>query len=546
MNQALVDYILQAKKHGLTEMEIKENLLMAGWEAAEVEAGFSQAKILENRAQNPSYFSNTSKNNQQNWQASEPQVISAANVFTKSGAITQNTQKIRGLASKKNVLSLVFLILLLSSASVYAYYNFWRVTPDKIWQSFAANQINSEPFQANITLKLSQAGRNDFQLDLNSASFQDLRDPQNAKADMNATLGLKSGQEQAKFQFGLIYQNKNLFLDLTKVPQAKGLFGDNNPGWIKLRPKEIISEKTKTTSTSDSAVSSKTLEIGKIFEMFGPGKTVSKEKLGGIQVYHLSLILNKDKLFELISDKASLFSKYLRQAISAEELSQIKQLVENTKVEESDIWVGRNDHKLYKIRLSLKVPQIKNGLGVLPGFGLATRPLNDSRRVVDINFVVSALELYKQDLGGFPPGKNGLPIELSPRYIDKFPTAPQPAEGNCSEYYNTYWYEPAGQPKTIKGKTLYPSYQLTFCLGDSVGSTYKAGLGKATPETGIQTGLPCSDKPEYCPSGTAAENNNQEFLNILFEGEFSNYGAEKTLNEPAEFLDFSKSLQSQQ
>ena len=215
-------------------------------------------------------------------------------------------------------------------------------------------------------------------------------------------------------------------------------------------------------------------------------------------------------------------------------------------VEESDIWIGRNDHKLYKIRLSLKVPQIKKGLSILPGFGMATKPLNDSRRIVDINFLVSALTLYQENYGGFPAGSNGLPADLSPHYIDKFPTAPQPADGNCSEYYNTYWYEAQGQPKTIKGKTVYPSYQLTFCLGDDVGSTYKAGLGKATPEMGIQTGLPCSDKPEYCPSATDTETENKEFLNILFEGEFSNYGMEKTLNEPSEFTDFSKNLQSQQ
>ena len=33
MHQEIIDYIGQAQKHGLTDFEIKQNLLSAGWEA---------------------------------------------------------------------------------------------------------------------------------------------------------------------------------------------------------------------------------------------------------------------------------------------------------------------------------------------------------------------------------------------------------------------------------------------------------------------------------------------------------------------------------
>ena len=36
MEQEIVDYVLQAQKHGLSDFEIKQNLLNVGWEAGQV------------------------------------------------------------------------------------------------------------------------------------------------------------------------------------------------------------------------------------------------------------------------------------------------------------------------------------------------------------------------------------------------------------------------------------------------------------------------------------------------------------------------------
>ena len=44
MEQAIVDYILAAQRHGLSDFEIKQNLLNAGWEAKAVEDNFTFAK----------------------------------------------------------------------------------------------------------------------------------------------------------------------------------------------------------------------------------------------------------------------------------------------------------------------------------------------------------------------------------------------------------------------------------------------------------------------------------------------------------------------
>src|SRR6185437_7526961 len=51
MNQEIVDYVIAAQRHGLTDFEIKQNLLNAGWEAQDVDQGFAFAKSEENKAQ---------------------------------------------------------------------------------------------------------------------------------------------------------------------------------------------------------------------------------------------------------------------------------------------------------------------------------------------------------------------------------------------------------------------------------------------------------------------------------------------------------------
>src|SRR2546421_372505 len=49
VEQEVIDYITQAQKHGLSEFEIKQNLLNAGWDAALVEQNFVFAKAAETR-----------------------------------------------------------------------------------------------------------------------------------------------------------------------------------------------------------------------------------------------------------------------------------------------------------------------------------------------------------------------------------------------------------------------------------------------------------------------------------------------------------------
>src|SRR5258708_10267785 len=49
METEVVNYIKEAQKHGLSDIEIKQNLLNAGWDAAVVEQSIVHVKSSENR-----------------------------------------------------------------------------------------------------------------------------------------------------------------------------------------------------------------------------------------------------------------------------------------------------------------------------------------------------------------------------------------------------------------------------------------------------------------------------------------------------------------
>jgi len=118
--------------------------------------------------------------------------------------------------------------------------------------------------------------------------------------------------------------------------------------------------------------------------------------------------------------------------------------------------VGVKDFRLYKVNLITNAPAVNSFLKAASDSSIGTLGNeNDSKRLSDIRQMASALELYYNDKGGYPEGKDGKPLDMSPTYIVTIPTQPTPAGKACSEYYNIYWYTPKGEKKVVSGKTVY-------------------------------------------------------------------------------------------
>lgn len=104
----------------------------------------------------------------------------------------------------------------------------------------------------------------------------------------------------------------------------------------------------------------------------------------------------------------------------------------------------------------------------------AQRTARDAKRISDIQQLQLALKHYYEEFGYYPQASTsnqavGVDNSFS-RFISPWPTPP-PADGNCTNQYNTYAYEQLNSGE---------NYQIRFCLGGEYGKL-KAGVRIATP-----------------------------------------------------------------
>ncbi len=102
----------------------------------------------------------------------------------------------------------------------------------------------------------------------------------------------------------------------------------------------------------------------------------------------------------------------------------------------------------------------------------------DARRLADVKQIQTALEMYYNDLGGYPASitAGGSIATGSVVYMDIVPKPPLPADGSaCSAVSSAYAYSSGSFNGVTNG-----SYTLTYCLGSNTAGL-PAGLNTATP-----------------------------------------------------------------
>ena len=112
------------------------------------------------------------------------------------------------------------------------------------------------------------------------------------------------------------------------------------------------------------------------------------------------------------------------------------------------------------------------------------------KRLADMTQMNTALELFNVYNKGYPDSLNGVPIGMTPTFLNSIPPAPVPADGYCDQlqnpagfYANSYYYLPTGTSYTLVsgGPTLYPDYLYYFCLGAAAGN-FPEGVRTLTPK----------------------------------------------------------------
>jgi len=582
MEQEIVDYISQAQKHGLTDFEIKQNLLSAGWEAGVVEKNFVFAKAAQNQpsaTQAPAISSGLP----QAHNAIAPHLAtlqSQPNITIDDNHFSAGPKR----PMNKKAIALIVVLLLLLAGGAFAYYTFVYSNPVKVWEKFLKTEKDLV-YQTKFSFSYSDPGEiaddagipgfqlKDIKLKFDGSGYVNTQNAEDPQASSKVQYTFSSGNTSFSTGFEYILVNQIFYLNIGDNPFLNALgasaAGGKKVDWIKVDLKEAQKQSSSMqreseffTKLSDPAFKSQLEKIWSDASLIKQDKYLGREKINGKTTLHFKNSLDKQALKGVVDQYVQLLSREFKDSngyeAKPEDVNLINeiagQLIDKIEIKEFETWVGLSDFHLYKVHLVTNAPSVISLVKQLMSAGplsVAREKSRDAKRLADMRQMASAFELYYNDYNGYPEAAAGKPVDISPTYIGMVPTTATPADGTCTDFYNGYWYKPMGKKKVVNGKTLYDSYQMTFCLGaDAAG--YKAGIAKLTPQ-GITSGIACPTTPEQCAkvdTSTVTEDVKQQvrdFISkldfsatILTDADYSDYGKKVDLTPPADALDILK------
>lgn len=275
-------------------------------------------------------------------------------------------------------------------------------------------------------------------------------------------------------------------------------------------------------------------------------------KLGGLKgvsvvdgslTLHYVVELDKEKLKTMLLESISAEAK-AQDSYDVQEMQVLERvvgiLVGRFEVRSFDAWIGLGDQKVKKVEfessavsmagmLNFAVDELTSGglreLFVGAAQDSAEALSQDAKRLADVRYTASALELFYNDHEGYPDSDGaGHAFGLVPTYIADIREAGPDFSEPCNEYENTFWYTAQGKPTGTSvyegtGRPVYNDYTFSFCLSHSVAG-YAAGSYELTP-AGIRPKEQCSvdsgcTKGEFLDETTAPVQTNSSNTQEVF------------------------------
>ncbi len=583
METELVSYIKNAKNHGLSEAEIKQNLVNAGWDAGSIEESFAHAKSLEHQTQG-NLTDHYRQGMQKNISPLTHQTHNQAPELKKGESIQDFSNEVitkKGFTKTKIALIVILALLVLSGSAAGAYF-FILKSPTKVWEGFkkvTRSQIYNSNFKIGYTDENEEL-KPDFAKRLNIKSlkfnfdgklYSDESDTKNpiGSADMQYTFG--SGNSSFSTGIKVILLNKIAYMNIGENPFLANMFGDEQIDWLKIDLNSIEESSNQSINTE---------ELNKYKEIFNPSfneeltkiweeatfvkmdKYLGREKVDNITTLHFKNTLDKQAIKDAFINTVNKVQEAYKTA--GEDLDPkdfeyvtmiVNALVDKLEIKEFETWIGQNDFRLYKVKFVSNAPSLISLINLgSESLNVARESSRDAKRLADVRMFASAFELYYNDNNQYPESKDGKPVGLTPAYLGVLPEAPTPADGKCTDYFNPYWYE-----RKTKDK-----YEMTFCLGNEVGG-YSGGLSVLSP-SGISTNIACTFNREECEKminkiespesdediKTQEMEEIQKFIdNLSYTAEFrmeetyTNYGQKQELQAPDGAKDIMELIQKQ-
>lgn len=573
MNQEIINYIKQAQKHGLSEIEIKKNLLDAGWEAQILEDSFAHLRAAQNQ---PSF--NIDEDIKLSAQTSPAKPLANAIAAPAQRAQDQQPVDLQGFAKppwyKTPAALLVPLIILVLAGGAFAFYKYVYANPDRVWKKYidlTNEKTLSSDFKfsyqdqsENATDSLDSIPLKDIKLEFSGKAYADTTDPQNPQSESEVTYSFSSGN--TSFSTGFEYKliGKKFFMNIGSNPFLESAFASLGKGkkieWVSLDldqlQKKMLEDSPQEAQKFNEIFNSQFGdELQKIWQdarLVKMDKYLGMEKINGRTTLHFKNSLDKDAVnavFSAMLDKLINAFKQTGVDIKDDDIttakSVINAIINKLEIKEFETWIGAKDFRLYKTRFKTNAPSVVSAVETL--INSPRESSRDANRLADIKQMATALELYFNDNNRYPDSKDGQPLKLSPNYFSIIPTAQTPADGNCTDYFNAYWYE-------VKNKGA--SYEMTFCLGKATGG-YQPGILKLSP-AGIANVNSCPSTPANCyksgspdvqpePEQTVDKSREEQIRGIVdkidfsaeinMEANYSDYGVKKEVKPPENAFD---------
>ncbi len=586
MNQDIINYIKEGRQHNLADIEIKQNLLNVGWDAGTVEESFAHLKAQENRSpvnrdedikpESPAGSGpNLNFHLSQHMQEQKPQANVQPAAALPAIGLGGSPQK-SGSRMAKILGGVIAAVILLAGAGAAAYFYVYQ-NPERVWKKFSSTD-QDKTFSGNLKISYKDTGAitpedslgmtlKDISLDLTSKVYSDIKaDSPQSSAEMSYSFSSGNTSFSTGFEYRLI--GKKLYMNVGSNPFLVNMFAQLGKGkqinWIVLDIAELEKK-------ADQENSEKANQLRQAFndQLFGEiqktwndasfvkmDKYLGREKVNNKNTLHFANTLDKQAIkntFGEIVDRLVKAAKDSGENVDDSTVNTVKTtvnaLVDKLEVKQFETWIGVTDFKIYKVSIKTSAPSVVSTIKT--AFQGPQESSRDAKRLSDVRQMASALELYFNDKNRYPASKDGKPVGLSPSYIGEFPNSPTPADGNCTDYYNTYWYETSTDGST---------YQLTFCLGKNTGG-YTSGIMKLSPR-GIEEVAECPSTPENCyKNGKPGSNAEVDVADIeksikekvesisfdaAFEitADYSDYGVKKEVTAPEGAFDLIELLDS--
>jgi len=389
--------------------------------------------------------------------------------------------------SKRNLIKIIigiFVVLILGTGISLAariwdpLWNPFRPDPEKVIAKMSKKMAEVKTLHSELKFDFGYEIKSEtpkvessFKTVMTAKVDSDEADPQNLKSAGDFDIVANFDGMQISVAGESITIGEDTYLKLNTIPFPFSImFGEAQGQWIKYGDEE-----TEKTKEAEKETIKKLEELFKDKKLYIVKKEFPDEEIRNVKVYHYLVALNKEEIKKLLPELFKTIQEFmgsdkpLAEGELEEVLSKLEEILGKIDEITAEIWIGKKDNYLYKIKaekeidlsqfyelvkgkpikeivaiktdidfsnfnqpVKIEAPENYKGLEeILPGaLEEARAKARDARRIEDLRQISVVMILYYEDKGKYPSSINTLTSEP---YLLVIPT--DPGDGSCPGSY---------------------------------------------------------------------------------------------------------------